>query len=206
METNKTPRALPCYAVLLIITLAAGLILGGTYLLTKDAISEREAREAEQTRSRVLSSATSFELIEQNKDGSPLNWLYAGKDAEGNTVGYVGLVTVNGYKAKIEVICGLDVNGKITGISVGGSKFAETVGLGAKAKDADFTDRFTGKSTPIVIIKTGDAPNENGVDALTSATITSRAVAEAVNRCGEYVSHTYLSTEETSQTKAGEQQ
>ena len=192
----KSLRTLPSYVVLLIITLAAGLILGGVYTLTEGTINERQLLEAENTRSRVLGTAESFEQLEA---GDAVDWLYAGKDAEGHVVGYVGQVTVQGYKAEIEVITGIDLDGSITGISVGGSNFSETVGLGAKTKDADFTERFKGLGTPITILNTGDTADSNGVDSVTGATISSKAVASAVNRFGEYINAAFGSG-----TKAGE--
>ena len=71
----------------------------------------------------------------------------------------------------------LVIHGTVTGISVGGSGFSETPGLGAKAKDAAFTDQFSGKKTPV---KLGDTDGEDTVDAITAATISSRAALECI--------------------------
>ncbi len=206
MESAQNKKSLPCYAVLLIITLAAGLVLGATYLLTKDTIAERILKEEEESRKNVLPDAVSFEK-QEFEDAGDIDWLYVGKDETGKTVGYVAKTAVNGYKGEIEVIAAVKPDGTVSAISVGGSNFSETAGLGAKSKDAAFTDKFKGKSFPLSVLKTGDAKDENGIDALTSATITSRAVVNAVNKIGAFVSETYIDAPvvETSETGGEEE-
>ena len=61
----------------------------------------------------------------------------------------------------------------LTGISVGGANFSETPGLGAKAKDAAFTDQFKGKTPRLKLIKADGEKGDNTVDAITAATRTS---------------------------------
>ena len=74
---------------------------------------------------------------------------------------------------------GVATDGSLTGISV--ISQSETAGLGAKCAAADFADQFRGiTGGTVVFIKTGkSAPNE--IDALSGATITTRAVTAAVN-------------------------
>ena len=74
---------------------------------------------------------------------------------------------------------GMDSSGVITGINVGGSNFSETAGLGAKVKNDDFKDQFKGLMPPVIL-------NED-VDAVTAATISSRAVTDAVNKACDYL-------------------
>ncbi|NLZ90251.1 MAG: FMN-binding protein [Clostridiales bacterium] len=106
---------------------------------------------------------------------------------EGEPVGYVGKIDVKGYGGSIEVIAGVTLDGHITGISVGGAKFAETAGLGAVVKEAGFTDQFIGKPTPVKVIKGGEAANEFTVEAVTAATISSSAVTAGVNTIASQV-------------------
>ena len=115
-----------------------------------------------------------------------LDEVYVGK-AEGKLVGYVGSVEVSGYGGPVQVTVGLDPDGKITGLSVGGSAFAETAGLGAKAKDEAFTSQFIGKMPPVRVSKTRSGVNDNSVDVITSATITTNAVNGGVERIAETV-------------------
>jgi electron transport complex protein RnfG len=69
---------------------------------------------------------------------------------------------------------------KTTGIKI--LSQAETPGLGANAEDSFFTDRFKGKSIeePLEVVKQEPA-GDNQILAITSATITSKAVANGVN-------------------------
>ena len=116
-----------------------------------------------------------------------MDWCYEGT-REGEVVGYVSQTTVKGFGGKVEVITGVSRDQKITGISVGGANFAETAGLGAKAKEDKFTSQFIGKSTAesIGVVKAGKVKGDNDVDAITAATITSSAVAGGVNSIASY--------------------
>ena len=178
MSENNTRRRLPAYLVLMIITLIAGLVLGGVYALTRDPIAAREAEDAENAHRKVLPIAVSFESMEAPEG---LSSLYAGLDAEGNTVGYAAQKTARGYGGEIEVTLGTDIYGNITGISVGGKNFSETAGLGARSKDEAFTSQFAGKTAPLSVAKGNDERNAHTIDAITSATITSKSVTGAAN-------------------------
>ena len=183
-------KQLPGWAVLLIITLVAGLALGGTNALTKDPIAQQARIKAENARKAALPDAESFEELALN-EGAAVDWVYAGLKG-GSPVGYVAQKTVNGFGGKVEVIAGVDtVNApdtfKIGGITVGGSDFSETAGLGARAKEPAFTNQFPGKIYPISYIKAGGEATESTVDALTSATITTTAVVNGVNDIVKYV-------------------
>ena len=101
---------------------------------------------------------------------------FAGYDASGALVGKTGTIVTKGYGGEIEITVGVDLSGVVTGVSVGGSSFSETAGLGARAKEAWFGQQYIGKVTPIALVKDG-----GDIDAITSATITSRAVTNAVN-------------------------
>lgn len=176
MKTGSKGR-LPGYMALALITLLAGLALGGTYSLTEGKIREQAALAAENARKTVMPGADEFEIQEAD---AAVDWIYlATEDGEG--VGYVAQATVNGFGGPIEVIAGVDNEGCITGVSVGGASFAETPGLGANAKGKGFTDRFIGKTAAVTVVKAGGAAGKNTVDAMTSATITSQAVADGVN-------------------------
>ena len=99
----------------------------------------------------------------------------------------MAVIATKGFGGEVEVTVGVNAQGTVTGISVGGANFSETAGLGAKSKDAAFTDQFKNREVPLKVIKAGGEKAENTVDAITSATITSNAVTGAVNQAGEYV-------------------
>ena len=167
-------KKLPGWAVLLIITLAAGLALGGTYALTKEPIAEQTSLAKERAKMAVLPDADSFQAMEL-MDGADIDWMYEGLK-DGSVVGYVSQATVSGFGGKVEVTVGTDTNGVISGVRVGGADFSETAGLGAKSKEPAFYEQFTGKEYPVDLVKNGGE-----IDAITSATITSSAVVRGVN-------------------------
>ena len=68
--------------------------------------------------------------------------------------------------------------GSVKGISVAG--ISETPGLGTKVNDSAFLDKFSGKNEAVSIVKTAPK-NENEIEAVTSATYSSKGVAKAVN-------------------------
>ena len=78
------------------------------------------------------------------------------------------------------VMIALNVDGSVANIEVLDAS-NETPGLGQNTARPEFTDQFRGKSKRLEVIKSGNTPNEDQVDAVASATVTSRAVTSAVN-------------------------
>ena len=168
---------LPAWSVLLLICIFVGGTLGVVNALTVGPIEQQAIEAANAARQGSFPGADSFEEISLDADSGVDSCFTA--MSKGEVVGYVAQTTVTGFGGPIEITVGMDLDQTITGISVGGSKFAETPGLGAKAKDSDFTDQFTGLTIPTQL--------GNGVDAITGATITSGAVSSGVNKAGYFI-------------------
>ena len=98
-------------------------------------------------------------------------------NADGGIIGYVVVNSEKGYGGDISVMTGVDADGKVTGVNI--LSHGETAGLGANATNESFRDQFKGLVNGITVSK--DKAGENSIDALTGATITSRAVVRAVN-------------------------
>ena len=181
-------KSYAAWAVLLAITLIAGVALGLINGVTQGPIAEQERQKAEKTRQVLVAGADAFAALEAPEaSGTPrILEIYEGSKASAPE-GYVVTVLNKGFGGEVEVTAGFDKAAVLTGISVGGANFSETAGLGAKSKDASFTDQFKGKQTPLRVIKAGGTPADNTVDAITAATITSNAVTNAVNLAGEYI-------------------
>ena len=161
---------------LFVITAIAGLALGFTDDATNTPIAEQAEIAAMQARKSVLPDAEEFtEITELPKD---IDSAFSGA-ANGETVGYTAQVTVKGYGGNIEVMVGMSLDGKITGVNVGGSDFAETAGLGARAKEPWFSEQYTGLTPQITL--------GEDVDAITAATRTSKAVTDGVNLAADYI-------------------
>ena len=167
-------RKVAAWLALGIITLVAGLLLASANELTKNIIVAQNEQAAQAARQRLLPAATEF--VAQEDASGTLDNLFTAKAGD-ETVGSVAQITTQGFGGPIEIIVGMDAQGAITGISVGGASFKETAGLGAKTKDGKFTDQFAGKQAPLAL--------GTDIDAVTAATISSRAVTEAVNRAVE---------------------
>ena len=74
---------------------------------------------------------------------------------------------------------GVDNDGKITGVEL--LQINDTPGLGMNAQKPEFRGKFIGMSDEIKVLKNSANAANNEIDALSGATISSKAVAEAVN-------------------------
>lgn len=156
------------------IAAVAGLALGATNALTEEPINQQEIVAADAARRGVLPDAETFEQIDTPQG---LSEAYAGYGADGKLVGKTGKIVTKGYGGEIEVTVGVDTSGTITGVYVGGPNFSETAGLGARTKEAWFGKQFIGRDSSVSLKKDG-----GDIDAVTSATISSRAVTKAVGK------------------------
>ncbi|MBF7097856.1 RnfABCDGE type electron transport complex subunit G [Alkalibacter mobilis] len=175
--------------VLFVITAVAALLLGATNYVTKDVIAEQIRIENENARMEVLSDADSFEQMDQATitgladslgiDNTVIEEVYEGK-AGSDTVGYTFKSLPKGYGGSITVLTGISMDGTVTGMRV--VSHNETPGLGAKSTEKDFMDQFSGLNaqSDVEVIKSGTAQN-NQINAITGATITSQAIADGVN-------------------------
>ena len=165
-------KKIPAWLVLTVICIVAAVLLAATNLATKDVIAANAQREAMETLGKLLPDATAFETLESG--------ILVGKDGAGNVVGYALASATQGFGGEVETTVAARPDGVINGISVGGSNFAETAGLGARAKEPEFQAQFAGKSAPVALTKDGGE-----IEALSGATITSRAVIKGVNQAME---------------------
>lgn len=88
-------------------------------------------------------------------------------------------VIANGYnKGGLDLLILVNGDGSVGGISV--LSISETPGLGTKVNDGDFLEKFKGINGEAVIVKQRPT-SENEIQAVTSATYSSKGVASAVN-------------------------
>ncbi len=181
--------------ILVSITLIAGLALATVYEVTKAPIAAAEETAKQNAYRMVMPDAASFLAVgvleaqqyPVDREGILINECLTATDAAGNFIGYVINVTSpNGYGGDITVAVGVRSDLTIQGLSV--ISQSETAGLGAKCADADFTGQFTGIQGAVGFGKT-DLPEENRIDAISGATITTQAVTEAVNEAVSYAEY-----------------
>ena len=155
----------------LITALVAGL-LGLVNYLTEDRIDELTRQKAEAAMQEVF-PAGNYEEIPAGEDG--ITAAYRADDA-----GYVVRVSVNGFGGAIDMMVGVDNAGTVTGVSI--ISHGETASLGANCTREDFRAQFVGASDTLAVSKDGGS-----IDALTGATVTSRAVVSGVNLALDFV-------------------
>lgn len=174
---NKFKNLILPPLVLLIICVVVTAALAGTNALTKDTIAELEAKAQSEAMTRVI-EAESFEELTGEYDGE--SFTYHEAVVNGDTAGYVFVTSQKGYGGDVKVMTAVDESGVILAIEVL-SASDETPGLGANALKSDWWEQFKGMSGAVSVAKDGGE-----VDALTGATITSRAAAGAVDKALRY--------------------
>ena len=169
---------------LFIITLAAGLILGFVYNVTKDPIAKQEEKTKQEAYKAVFKDADRFEAVKLNLGQNTVSEIAKAVDKDGKGLGYVFSVTnPDGYGGDITLSVGVKNDGTVNGYET--LTISETAGLGMKAKEDEFKSNFKDKKAKqFEVVKDGSGKNDDAkVDAISGATITSRAVTSGVNSC-----------------------
>ena len=176
MRKKLSPKAIiiPTVSLFLICAVVTAL-LALTNNITAEKIAANEAESKQNSMFSVVPEAVSFDEITPDV-------MYEGKDSSGNTVGYAISTSTNGYGGQVKVMTGIDTEGKIIGVDVFYND-DETPGLGKNTSNESFRNQYKGLSADqdIAVSKDDTSGNAQTVDAVTSATISSRAVTKAVN-------------------------
>ena len=158
---------------LLLITAVVAAALAGVNAVTAPVIAELNAAATQEAISAVLPGGFDSEVADYADATGLVSKVYQGAN------GYAVEVGPSGFDNTITMMVGVDNEGKVLGISI--VSHTETAGLGAVA-DADtpkgiaFRDQFVGASGAVSVTKDGGT-----MDAITGATITSRAICVGVN-------------------------
>jgi electron transport complex protein RnfG len=163
--------------VLFSICLVSTFLLALTNKVTSPQIQKLNAQSEEENRKLVLSQAESFSDKKTVSFNGEEYEYYEGIDDNGKCIGYVFTTTEKGYGGDIRVMAGVKTDGTVDSVRI--LELNETAGLGMNAQDESFLSQFKGLVGGITVSK--DKPGGNSIDALTGATITSRAVTAAVN-------------------------
>lgn len=155
--------------ILFIVCGTVGGTLGLVNAVTKERITEYANIAKLEALREVFPKAEEFKEIESGKAWDALK--------DGSSIGSVHLIKTQGYSGPIEVIFGIQTNGIITGVCV--LVQTETAGLGAKITTDKFLMQFVGKTLTEIALKKDD-PENGQIDAIASATISSRAVTKAI--------------------------
>ena len=166
---------------LLITCLLAGLALSEVYAVTKPKVEQQKIDATNSALRQVMATAQTYKEVERDS-------LWYGLDSASAKLGIIVRSGMRGYGGPVPVLVGLDLSGRIIGIKVasGAEGLKETPGLGLKATEPVFWKQFLGADSTVALKKDGGT-----VDAISGATITSRAVtkgiAQAIRKYSEHL-------------------
>ena len=151
---------------------AAALILLGFKAGLANMAEANAAKELNEMLATILPGDTEFTEEAYDGEDEAILAVYKG------TTGFVVNTVAYGYAGNIEMLVGVSNEGTVTGLVV--RDLSETYGLGANAlTDTDYLAQY--------LETAGDAEVGNNIDAITGATVTSKAVTRAVNSAVAYV-------------------
>ncbi len=185
---NSTFKNVLCLTV---ITVVAGFGLGFVYDITAEPIKRMEEETRLEAYKSVFPEASDFSEPEEaiptdgptsvyNSNGCEIDSVVYARDLSGNQIGYVINVTTHeGYGGDITLSVGIDSEGVVKGMEI--LDISETAGLGMKAKESKFKDQFKDKAVSSFTYTKSGATQDFEIDAISGATITTKAVTDAVN-------------------------
>ncbi|HBG09831.1 MAG: RnfABCDGE type electron transport complex subunit G [Limnochordia bacterium] len=172
--------------VLSVIAMVSAAVLSLVYGKASVIIEENAARALESSVLEVLPGTSTVNIIRRSPDELGVDdpkemrekeqrttLIYQGVDDQGQIVGYAFVGEGNGYGGAVRVLVGVDENtDQILNVKI--LNHAETPGLGSRIEEEGFRSQFAGKTVqdPIAI--------NQDIDIISGATISSRAVADAV--------------------------
>ncbi|MDD6296536.1 MAG: RnfABCDGE type electron transport complex subunit G [Firmicutes bacterium] len=175
MKTKNTPLFIVRLALtLFVICAVVAILLALVNQVTAPRIETINAEKATKALTAVLSDADQATKLDDFQDDTGMvRAVYASPS------GYAIEVTPAGFGGTIDMMVGVSKDGKVLGVSI--ISHSETPNLGAVAASSNskgqaFREQFIGLSGALAVSKDGGS-----VDAITSATITSRAVTSGVN-------------------------
>ncbi len=134
--------------------------------MTREKILAAQQAEIQELLSTLFPSLETFTVDEASGEYTILNNAAA--------IGQAQMIQAVGYGGPIDILVGIEPGGTLRGIRIISQQ--ETPGLGAKITEAAFLDKFVG-----VAITELDLSRDGGtIDAITGATISSRAVVDAL--------------------------
>ena len=153
---------------LLAISSLTALLLACVNAFTADTIAENVRREKDAAVMEIFPEAD--ESIAQTDIPAAVDELYLVK-ADGNAIGYTACVKPLGFGGEMEIMVGVDSDGKVVGIKI--VSHSETPGLGSRVSEAEHLMQYNGLS--------GSITAGSDVQVIAGSTISSKAVASGVS-------------------------
>lgn len=170
-----TRQILKPIVVLLVLCLAVSAAVSVTNFFTADLIAAQN--EAKITDGLALLLPGTTGKVETECDTFTY---YDCTDSDGAALGRVYLIKPKGYGGPISLMIGIKPDATVIGISILSS--SETPGMGKKAENPDFYGQFADKKVDAFSLIKGEAKTDDQISAISGATITSKAITDAVNQ------------------------
>lgn len=168
--------------VLLLITSVVALLLGFFNDTTKDIIAQTNLEKKIASMQRVMPEAETFVTLYPDLSAAPMvTEVNVGSSNSGNVEGWCFSMSPKGYGGAITMVVGITSDLTVSGVEI--VAHSETPGLGANAQKESWLSQFNGQSGVLSVVK--NAPQAGQIQAVTSATKTSKAVVNAVNQALE---------------------
>jgi len=156
-------KAYPIVFLAVIVTISVVLLIA-VNSFTSTVVESRRGEEVTAILEEIFPEMSRYELEDE------VYTIYQ----DDTKTGYAFKASGNGYGGNIDILVGLDNNFTIIGISI--LSQTETPGVGSRITENSFTDQFKGLSANDIALS-----SEGGkIDAVTGATISSRAVIDAI--------------------------
>jgi electron transport complex protein RnfG len=197
---RKNHTLMSCVALIL-----AALVLLGAYNVLNGVRVARQEEELLNKMQTILPGSTTFTKEEYTGEDANIREVYKGE------TGYVIKTVTYGYAGNITMLIGVSNEGSVTGLQV--RDMQETHGLGGEALwDWEFLAQFLNTTGNVTVGTPGQTDafssatgsdtvaegEEEYVDAITGATVTSKAIARSVNSAVGFVTGADTSSEATS--------
>lgn len=182
--SDKHEKSYSVFAIAFNLTLAcfiSGVIIAIVYFITNPVAQKNNEIVKEQSMKELVKEASNFKAIKNKTE-----WYEAEKNNK--AIGYIVQTESNGYGGPIKMLVAVDENCKVIDYTVLSNN--ETPGLGSKTLESKFKNQFDGKTiNHLVVVK--DSSDKDDIQAITGATISSRAVTngvkEAVQEVKQYI-------------------
>lgn len=155
----------------------SGAIIAAVYFITAPVAAKKAVIMQNESMKALVKDADNFKAV----DGKE-NWFVAQQGEK--TIAYVVPAQSKGYGGAIKMLVAITPEGKVIGFDI--TSHNETPGLGDNANKEPFKSQFKGKEAAALEV-TKDKSNKENIQAMTGATISSRAVTKGVKEAVEQV-------------------
>lgn len=181
-------------AILAIICIVVTLALSSANLLTKGTIKELQIKNENAARQKLMDG--DYEEAKITIDGNEINYHVVKDKTDGKIVGYIFKTAAKGYGGEITVMTAVKADASVAAVEILDAS-GETPGLGQNVTKESFYGQFEGRPHYVVAVKGGAADKvKNEINAVTGASISSKAVTAAVNTATDYAIHIIESSDE----------